>query len=64
MSREITSWDDVCLTCIHGRREKVDYHDCPECARLTEMEFGPDEDTRIYLKRHRKVTKICDGDDE
>ena len=27
----MSSWDDYRLTCVHGRREGVDSHDCSEC---------------------------------
>lgn len=28
------TWDDEKLTCIHGVKEKLDYHDCPKCKEM------------------------------
>ena len=43
----MSSWER--LWCIHGRREELDYHDCPKCRERTTKEYGEDEPTHIYL---------------
>ncbi len=30
-------WDDYRLRCRHGILEDLDYHDCPECRKLTDI---------------------------
>ena len=51
----MSSWDDHRLTCMHGRREGLDSHDCPYCRELTDIDFGPEEPTRLYLKKPKTM---------
>ena len=30
----MTTWNDLCRTCMHGIREGVDSHDCSKCQEI------------------------------
>ena len=32
--QKMKTWEDEKLTCIHGIKEKLDYHDCPKCKEM------------------------------
>ena len=53
----MSSWDDYRLTCVHGIREGLDYHDCDKCKERA-IEEGKDyhfpDKTFIYLKEKKK----------
>jgi hypothetical protein len=49
----IVSWSQVLKTCMHGVKEGVDSHDCPQCAdiaRLIGLEVTQ-ERTYIFLSQ-------------
>jgi hypothetical protein len=51
------SWDEVLLTCIHGVREGLDYHDCPECKKMALDDGLPwvdKKDTWIYTEEYMR----------
>lgn len=57
----MSTWNDYRLTCMHGRREGIDSHDCEKCRELTTNDFGPDEPTHLYRIEPKK-TKVSDDD--
>lgn len=55
----MSSWDDYRLTCMHGIREGLDSHECPECYEIA-RELGYDLSkgkTYIFEKKPRKSKK-------
>ena len=51
----MTTWDDYKLTCVHGVREELDYHDCDKC-RDRAIEEGKEYSfpTKTYLYQTEK----------
>ena len=47
----IMSWDDIKQTCIHGVKEGLDSHDCPDCQEIARKE-GLDMSKPERLQRH------------
>ena len=52
----MSSWADHQLTCMHGITEGLDSHDCPECRKLTDKQYGPEEPTRLFLGASKTIT--------
>ena len=51
------TWDDYRRTCIHGIREGLDSHDCPECYKIAK-ESGCDVSngkTYLYTKKPKPL---------
>ena len=57
----LNSWNQVIETCIHGVKEELDYHDCPECKKLA-LEEGlrwyDKKETWIYTERYRRIRRV------
>ena len=63
----MSSWEDYQLTCVHGIREGVDSHECPQCQKLAKDHGLPpistgyiftvlptDEEWKSIIKRSKK----------
>lgn len=47
------SWDEILLTCVHGIREGLDYHNCQECKKLAikdGLTWIDKKETYVYTK--------------
>lgn len=54
------SWNEHCLTCMHGIQEHADYHDCPKCKEIAEkqgLKWIDGKQTYIYLKKPKQKNK-------
>jgi len=52
----MTTWNDVCLTCMHGIREGVDSHDCPKCQEIAKSAKLP-EIPNGYIFLHKPTSR-------
>ena len=54
----MTTWDSQRMTCMHGVKEGLDYHECDECKKIAEAmgkTWIDKKETYIYLKLPKKL---------
>lgn len=54
----VSTWESQCLTCMHGVKEGIDWHNCPGCrwiAEAMDLTWIDHKQTYIYLSLPKEL---------